>query len=480
MKSISLKNTKQWLKKINLKDPQKYFNGKTIFPILTITLLLITVIYLVRPIYFNYSEKKTIIENKISKVFQLKMDLKGPVSYKLLPSPRLLIQKAILSIGNKKDSMVNINEVSIPISLFKLNNLEKFKLEKILIENQSLKISPGHLKEYFNYYTKQKKNNIEFKNSRIILLDQRGNSLNFEKFFLNEKSNDKKHQINGSLKFSDKKINIKFLNKIGSEKYLEIKAPQLKQQLDIRFDPSSSLKELSGELKLKIFETIFLLNFVGKDDFYISKSYLRNKFLNSKVDGKISFKEQFFFDLNFGVNKINLRKFLMQYPILETGISKKINGQINVLINNSDSFLGKIKNTKMQLVFENGDLRIKNFSAKLPEKSEIRLNSLILNGGNKPNIEFNLNFYSPNIKKFLRKFGIYDYVEKEFNLYVDGNIDIEKKKIVFKKIIKDNNEKISKNTISKLQKSFNQTVFDENILGVLDFFKFKKFSKENF
>ena len=154
MKSISLKNTKQWLKKIKLKDPQKYFNGKTIFPILTITLLLITVIYLVRPFYFDYSEKKTIIENKISKVFQLKMDLKGPVSYKILPSPRLLIQKAILSIDNKKNSMVNINKVSIPISLFKLNNLEKFKLDKILIENQSLKVSPGHLKEYFNYYYK--------------------------------------------------------------------------------------------------------------------------------------------------------------------------------------------------------------------------------------------------------------------------------------------------------------------------------------
>ena len=37
-----------------------------------------------------------------------------------------------------------------------------------------------------------------------------------------------------------------------------------------------------------------------KNDFIIDNSYLRNKFLNSKIDGKISFKDQFYFDLNLG------------------------------------------------------------------------------------------------------------------------------------------------------------------------------------
>ena len=53
--------------------------------------------------------------------------------------------------------------------------------------------------------------------------------------------------------------------------------------------------------------SILLINFEGKDDFKIFNSYLRNKFINTKIDGKISFTDPFNFDLNLDVNQINLK-----------------------------------------------------------------------------------------------------------------------------------------------------------------------------
>ena len=71
------------------------------------------------------------------------------------------------------------------------------------------------------------------------------------------------------------KVNVKFLNRIRSEKYLKISIPDLKQSLDINFDKESNLSFLSGELKLRFLETLLLLNFKGKEDFEITNSFLR-------------------------------------------------------------------------------------------------------------------------------------------------------------------------------------------------------------
>ena len=96
----------------------------------------------------------------------------------------------------------------------------------------------------------------------------------------------------------------------------------------------------------------------------------------------------------------------------------------------------------------------------------------------RPKIEFSANFNSDNTTKFLRKFGIYDFSKKKTLLYFDGVIDIEKKKVKFKKIIKNNNERIVNDEILSIESSFNQNVLKKGVLEILDFFKFKKFIKE--
>ena len=71
----------------------------------------------------------------------------------------------------------------------------------------------------------------------------------------------------------------------------------------------------------------------------------------------------------------------------------------------------------MKLIFENGDIRVKNGSVTLPQNSKINFSFLFSENLTKPFIDFNINFNSQIQKKILRKFNIYDKFNKETSLY---------------------------------------------------------------
>ena len=201
---------------------------------------------------------------------------------------------------------------------------------------------------------------------------------------------------------------------IESKKKLEIDIPNLKQNLEINFDKESTLESLSGNLKLNIFDSVLLINFKGKDEFEISKSFIRNKSLNSKIDGKISFKNPFNFNIDLDINQIDVSKLLKSYPIFQSGkISKKLNGILNVNIKAIETLFGKAKNVNMQLNFQNGDIKINNIRADLPFESNLNSSISLLLNDNKPKLKYKGQFTSDRADKFLRKFGVYDFEPKK-------------------------------------------------------------------
>ena len=479
MKASASKIIKHWLNKLKNMKSQKYFNKHAIsIGVVTIFILMI-LFYFLRPNFFDYQGNKKILENKISNIFKLKMDINGDISYKVFPTPRILIDNVRLNFTETNKKKIKIKKLYILISPLKLNNFENINLKKILVKNQELEIHPSNFKKYFNYFTLKKEKTLIFKNSNFFFIDAQGNKVMFSNTNYKEKSSKKRHEIESNVIFAEKKINVKFLNNIDSEKYLKINIPSLKQSLNITFDKESDLNFFSGELRLKFLETLLLLNFKGKEDFKISNSFLRNKFLNSKVDGMIYFKNNFYFELNLGINHIDLRKLLLYYPIFETGgASKKINGRINIINKNTDSFFGNIKNSKMVLIFQNGDVKIKNFSAKIMNTVDIKSNISILQNNKKPIIQFSINFFSKDPVKFFRKFGLYDFDKRPTSFLISGNIDINKKKINLREVIKDNNERVNNKEILIIEKAFDRYVLGEGIMGLFDFFKIKKFALE--
>ena len=132
----------------------------------------------------------------------------------------------------------------------------------------------------------------------------------------------------------------------------------------------------------------------------------------------------------------------------------------------------------MSLIFENGDIKIKDLSAQIMGNSQIKSNISFLQNNKKPIIKFSINFFTKDPVKFFRKFGIYKFDKSLVSFNINGNIDVKSKKINLKEVIKNNNEKINNKEILIIEKAFNNFVLNEGIIGIFDFFKIKKFIKE--
>ena len=484
MKNSAIKIVSSILSSKDLENLKKYFNKKTILFGILLFFFFICGYFLIKPYFYDYDSNIKLIEKKIFKQFKVNTKINGDVYYKIYPSPRIIIKKAHIKF-EKKNKVINVEEISIFLPTFHNKKFQNLVFEKFLISNTSIQVYPDDFKDYFKFFTKFDKNKITLKNCNLFFLDEQKNKVLFENFNLKEKFVNKVHSISIKSIFSKNQLKIKFKNYIDGEKKLDFKLPQINTTVNILFDPSSTLSDIKGKSKIKLFDTILVLNFTGDKELNIFDSFLRNKYFNSKIEGDISFLKNFFFNLNFDVNQISLRKlFFRLFPENETsavfnaGLSKKINGTINISMKNSQSFIGRINDLNMVLVFENGDLRIKNGSAKLPHNSTIKFDLLYGDNSNNPFLDFSLNFYSQDTKKFLRKFNVYSSVDKETSLSTKGKINLRNNKIKFFSIVSDKSEKFDKQDVLKIEKNFNQNVLDTGIIGVTDFFKLKKFVNE--
>jgi len=484
MENSAIKIARSLFNKKNVNNFKRNLNKKTISIGISALFLLIATSYFIRPIFINYGSETKIIEKKINTHFKLDSEIKGKVSYKFFPSPRLEIKKLNLNFNNSKNKIF-LEQAYVLIPIFGEKNLKSLEFKKFLIFNETIKIDSKEFKNYLKYFTILKEKDVILKNCILFFLDDQNNKVIFQNVNLKDKFNKVKHLVDFNSDFSNKKVRLKFINKINKEKNLDVEIPQLNTSINAIFDPSSNLNKVKGKSKVKLFDSVLTLNFEGKNKFKIYESFFRNKFLNSKISGEVSFMNGLFFDLNLGINQINLRKFLLyyfpedkNYGFLNSGISKKLNGKFKIFMKNTNSFIGRINDIKMLLIFENGDMRIENASAILPQGSKINFNILYSDNYKEPFLDFSLNFYSQNSKKFLRKFNIYNFSEKEVSLLINGKINLKTNKIKFKNIVANNREKFDRKDVLNLEKNFNQFVLDQGVLGITDFFKLKKFAKE--
>ena len=134
--------------------------------------------------------------------------------------------------------------------------------------------------------------------------------------------------------------------------------------------------------------------------------------------------------------------------------------------------------TNFNLIFENGDIKIKNGSADINKNSKFKFNISLLGKGNNQKIVFFINFLTNNSKKFLRKFNV-KAEEDVMSFNAVGRINITDKKIKFENLVY-NKQKLTKKNINIVESLFNENVIAENALGFLDFFNIKKFVNDLF
>ncbi len=480
---ISVTKTLQTLfNKKNINILKKFLKtGRLIIGASIIIFILIST-YLLRPYFFDHNIKKEIIKEKIEKYLKVETNIKGNVDYNFFPTPRFEIKNLELKFNNSGEAPLKIEKSNFLISPFKLQSINKIEIKKITIINQKIQIFPNQIKKYLLYFNNQNVENLIFKNCDIFFTDSLNNNIFLNDLSLKNSFNKKQKNIQVDAIFANNKFKINFINKRNDEKYLNFYIPSLKTYLKIIFDKNSNLEKSSGKLNLKILNNILLLNFDGEEVYKISQSFFRNKIFNSKLDGTINIKDNFYFDLNSNISQINLRKL----SIIEKNskknkisdqikISKKINGKVNVKIKSADSYLGKIRDTNFVMFFENGDIKIKSGSSNFDPNTNVKFNISVIGKGKDQKINFFVNFLSTDGKKFLKKLNIYTD-RKDISFTTAGFINLMKRDVKFNNLTV-NNEKLNNSSINEVQESFKDYVIKESSLGFLNFFKIKKFLK---
>ena len=152
MKATVDKILKSLLKNLSFIKTKKYSQKKIILFGLLVIIFLILFYYLLRPIYFDLNAKKNILENNIQKTFKLKTKIEGKISYKIFPSPRIIVTNIKLDFEDNKKP--KIEKTQVLLNPLKLKSFESLELEKFLVLRQTIKIYPSNLIKIFNFFYK--------------------------------------------------------------------------------------------------------------------------------------------------------------------------------------------------------------------------------------------------------------------------------------------------------------------------------------
>ena len=318
-----------------------------------------------------------------------------------------------------------------------------------------------------------------FKKEKNLFLDNLNLKLFDEKFFIISVNNIKfanfgynKDQIRGKI------FNKDFTVKVD-ETYKKINFRLLKSGIDAQINLNEKQKEnsLVGIFKLKILKTNFKSNFEYDGKIIkLDKSYFRNKNLsfNNKIEiilnpyldinSKLYIEE---FDTNI-LRKIDLIEFLSFKDSL-----RKINLKSDII------FKFKKLNRKF---FDNFNLSLNLAYGRMSYTKELSdINNTIKCDGSinfleeYPLLFFDCHLKSKNKKKLFKKLSVKTKNKKDFELKAKGTLSILNNKVSFKKISIDDNYKASKEDLKYFKNTFEDILFDKNLIEIFDLKKIKKF-----
>ena len=147
-----------------------------------------------------------------------------------------------------------------------------------------------------------------------------------------------------------------------------------------------------------------------------------------------------------------------------------MNGKISLLFQEKKN---SIKNLKVNLLFKNGDIHIKNINLKHSDVS-LLFNGLISNNEGYPKLNYELKIIVYDKKNFLNKIGVKNSLPDEtLNIFSTGSINLRLSKIRFDDLILDNN-KLNNEEIKIYKENFEQYIIGESIFGL---FNIKQFTK---
>jgi len=468
---------------IEIRKKTKLLNYKYLTNYLAPLIIVIFVIYFSIPIFYNYD--KSLIEKRVCESFNINCSIKGKISYKFFPTPRIQLKNFLIQDLQKKETWAKVEIVEAKLYIKDLLNKQKQNFKEIKFNDFEINID---VKNLDNYQTIFKKSTnlvpLNFAEGKIIFFDKKKYiaSINNTNFEFIRKENSKKYLLEGI--FLGDKINIDFEGKkidgkLSSEIILKMKDFNLLTKTNFS-NHDKDKNKINGNFLIKRNKNKLMGLFSYENNkIIINKSNLRNSFLEGKLEGQINLLPYFSFDLDLNLNSINFTRLHNYFLTLDKKrlfrINNKINGNLNLSSEKVYSSYNLVKTFESEIKFNNGNIVLQRFLVNLGKLGAADISGEINNNKKFTNFKYESNVFIDNKKKFLSKFGVYNKKNISSNFFISGNFNLQNLKSSFYEISGD--EKFDRDDINFIEKEFNDLMLEDDYESLFNFKKFKQFIK---
>ncbi len=426
--------------------------SKFILP--SIIIFFSALLFLSIPVLLNYNSIQNVIEKKFATDFKINLKILGDISFKILPSPHYLVEKANLDLNAQNDnsSIIETKDLKIFIPFKKIYSKSNIQINRVEIENANIYFKLKDILDFRKHLYYKINKPVYIKKSNFFLIDENKQTIFISqlkkiKYLIDIKNNTKKFNINGNI------FDVDFLS-LWKRNYDNPK--ETFNQINIK-NPDLDIKNLfflegnkkfSGKSTINFLNEKIIINYKFRDNKILVDSPNENQ--NIKFISKIEL-DPFFFESKINIDNKDIN-FFIDYLF-----SYIFNSEEQYLGNMNGNVSLEISNLKNSLI-DNGVINflIKDKSIKL-KKSQFEVQDIgniesefwyYVNNGDLIFISENM-FELKNRKEFSRKFQISPKMLKNINkIYfnLEKNIDngeISISQVYINKIDKENfSEKI--------------------------------------
>jgi hypothetical protein len=443
-------------------------------------------LYISIPIFYTF--EKSNLEKKICEKTKATCSINGKINYRFFPTPRINITNLVIKNTIKKNTLIDIKNLSIVVSLNKLLKKENHHYKKIVATNFEINVDFKNLNQFKNLF-------LENNNHTPLYLEKGKIILNNNKEYVGTINNivlDSKHTkdviltklkgnfLNHQIQLDFNKENIK--KNYVTEVVLKVKDFGFFAKV-VFSDSKTNPKIKNGSFLIRENKNKINGVFDYKDYvFKINKSNLRSPFIDGKLNGEITVRPFFEFDLDLNLNSLNFTKLYNSFLFLDKEkqinffkVNNRINGKLNIQGNKIYSKNNLINSFESRIKFYNGNVKIDQLLLSLGKLGAADMTGYISNDKKFSNLKYESNIFVDNKKKFLSKFGIYNKKKIFSDLFISGNFDFTNVRASFYEI--SNESKLSIEDVNYIESEFNNEMLEKNFQNLFDFSKFKSFLK---
>ncbi len=429
-------------------------------------------VFLTIPIFFNYEKKAEVIKSHLLENYNFKLINYENIQYNIFPQPNLVIINSQIILQKSKGNF-NVKKIKIYPDFLSIYNYENFNSKKIVLKDADIDSQISDLKLSIKQLFNQEKK-LHFDNLNLKLFDEKNfivsiNNIKFANFGYN------KDQIKGRIFNKDFKIEV-------DESYKKINFKLHKSGVKAQINLNEQQKENSviGVLKLKILNTNLKSNFEYDGKIIkLDKSYFRNKNLSFNNNIEIILNPYLYINSKFSIEEID-PKILRKIDFVKFLSFKDSLRQIDI----KSDIIFKLKKINRKF-FDNFNVSLNlaygrmNYSKRLSNKNNtVKCDGNINFLEENPLLFFDCHLKSKNKKELFKKLSVKTKNKKTFELKVNGNLSVLNKKVNFKNILIDDNYEASKEDLKYFKETFENILFDKNLLEIFDLKKIKKFAVE--